>query len=75
MIALWGKLQGWVAAAGVIIAALAIAWFKGRAEGVAYLDAKQRKERDALQSEYDQIDAGPADPGAAYQRLRERGKR
>lgn len=70
-----GRIQGWLAAAGVVIAAIAIAWFKGRAEGVAYLDAKHRKERDALQDEYDAIDAGPVDPGAAYDRLRERGKR
>lgn len=70
--ALWGKIQGWVALAGVILAAIAVAFVRGRSEGKAYMEAEQQRKRDALQQHYDDIDRAPADPGAAYERLRHR---
>lgn len=70
--AVW-RLLGWqgalVAAAGFLSA---LSYGKGRAEGKAIIEAEQRRKRDALQEEYDRIDAGPADPGGAYDRLRKR---
>lgn len=70
--ALWARVQGWVAFAGLILAAVAVAFLKGRSEGKAYMEAEQQRKRDALQQHYDEIDRAPADPGAAYDRLRDR---
>lgn len=70
--AVW-RLLGWqgaLAAAAGFIAALS--YGKGRDEGKSIIEAEQREKRDALQDEYDRIDAGPVDPGRAYQRLRKR---
>lgn len=73
--AVW-RLFGWqsalVAAAGFIAA---LGYGKGRAEGKSIMEAEQQRKRDALQEEYDRIDAGPVDVGAAYQRLRKRSGR
>lgn len=73
--AVW-RLLGWqgalVAAAGAIAA---LGYGKGRAEGKSIMEAEQQRKRDALQDEYDQIDAGPVDVDAAYQRLRQRSGR
>lgn len=65
--------QGALAAAAGLIAALS--YGKGRAEGKAIIEAEQKEKRDALQAEYDRIDAGPIDPGGAYERLRDRARR
>ena len=72
VVAVW-RLLGWqgalAAAAGAIAA---LSYGKGRAEGKSILEAEQRRKRDALQAEYDRIDAGPIDPGGAYDGLRKR---
>jgi hypothetical protein len=72
MIGLWSKIKAALAIAGAVIVALGIALLKGRADGKRYMEAEQQRKRDALQDEYDRIDAGPIDPGGAYERLRER---
>lgn len=64
--------QGGLAAAAAFLAALS--YGKGRAEGKAIIEAEQKEKRDALQAEYDRIDAGPIDPGGAYDRLRDRSR-
>jgi hypothetical protein len=72
VVAVW-RLFGWqgaLAAAAGFLAALS--YGKGRAEGKAIIEAEQKEKRDALQDEYDRIDAGPIDPGGAYDRLRKR---
>lgn len=67
------RLLGWqgalVAAAGFIAA---LGYGRGRAEGKSIMEAEQQRKRDALQEEYDRIDAGPVDVGGAYHRLRQR---
>lgn len=64
--------QGALAAAAAFVAALS--YGKGRAEGKAIIEAEQKEKRDALQAEYDRIDAGPIDPSGAYDRLRDRSR-
>lgn len=64
--------QGALAAAAAFLAALS--YGKGRAEGKAIIEAEQKEKRDALQAEYDRIDAGPVDSGGAYDRLRDRSR-
>lgn len=68
----WAKLQAALAIAGAVIVAMGIAFLKGRKAGVEHIQAEQQRKRDALQDEYDRIDAGPIDPGGAYDRLRKR---
>lgn len=65
VVAIW-RFFGWqgaLAAAAAFLAALS--YGKGRAEGEAIIEAEQKEKRDALQAEYDRIDAGPVDPGGA----------
>ena len=69
-----GKVKTALAIAGAFIVALGIAVLKGRAEGRAFMEAEQQRKRDALQDEYDRIDAGPVDPGKSYDGLRERSR-
>ncbi|CAN7596451.1 hypothetical protein [Devosia sp. LjRoot3] len=74
VVAIW-RFFGWqgaLAAAAAFLAALS--YGKGRAEGEAIIEAEQKEKRDALQAEYDRIDAGPVDPGGAYDRLRDRSR-
>lgn len=50
MIALWEKLKGYAAASGLILAAIGIAFLKGRKAGVEHMEAEQTKRRiEALQ--------------------------
>jgi len=72
MFSLWGKIKAGLAIAGAVIIAIGIALLRGRAEGKAFMETEQQRKRDALQSHYDEIDAGPVDPGAAYDSLRKR---
>ena len=44
--AAWSRLSGWAALATGILAALGIAWLKGRAAGKAAWEAKRQAERD-----------------------------
>jgi len=59
---------------GVVLAAIGIAFLKGRKAGQEHIQAEQQRKRDALQEEFDRIDAGPVDPDSSYQRLRQRSK-
>lgn len=68
------KLKTFAALCGAFFVALAIAFLKGRKAGVAHMESEQQRKRDALQQHYDEIDARPVDPGAAYDSLRERSK-
>lgn len=68
----WAKLQAGLAFLGVVLAAIGIAFLKGRKAGQEHIQAEQQRKRDALQEQYDKIDAGPSDPSGAYQRLRNR---
>jgi hypothetical protein len=43
---LWSRLSGWAALAAGIVAALGIAWLKGRAAGKAAWEAKRQAVRD-----------------------------
>ena len=74
MFSLWAKIKAGLAIAGAVLVAIGIALLKGRAEGIRHMEAEQQRKRDALQQEYDRIDAGPIDPGGAYDRLRKRSK-
>lgn len=67
---LGSKIQAGLAALGVILAAIGIAFFKGRKAGQEHIQKQQQRKRDELQAEYDKIDAGPIDPDGAYNRLR-----
>lgn len=71
---LGGKLQAGLAALGVILAAIGIAFLKGRKAGQEHMQQEQQRKRDEIQAEYDRIDAGPVDPSGAYQRLRARNR-
>lgn len=44
--AMWSRLSGWVALLAAIVAALGIAWLKGRAAGKAAWEAKRQAARD-----------------------------
>jgi hypothetical protein len=66
------KLKTLAALCGAFFIALGIAFLKGRGEGKRHMEAEQQRKRDALQSHYDQIDAGPVDVGGAYDSLRKR---
>lgn len=71
----WAKLQAGLAFLGVILAAIGIAFLKGRKAGQEHIQAEQQRKRDALQDTYDKIDAGPIDPDTSYGRLRDRARR
>lgn len=71
---LGGKIQAGLAALGVILAAIGIAFLKGRKAGQEHIQQEQQRKRDALQEQYDKIDAGPSDPSGAYSRLRDRSR-
>ena len=72
MIGLWTKFKAALAIAGAVVVAIGIAFLKGRRAGVEHIQAEQQRKRDALQQKYDRIDAGPIDPGGAYERMRKR---
>lgn len=70
----WTKIKLGLGVAGAFVVALGIAFVRGRGEGKAFMQAEQQRKRDALQQEYDRIDAGPIDPGGAYDRLRDKSR-
>lgn len=72
MIWLWGKIKVWLAFAGIVIAAIGVAWMNGRKAGAEHIESEQAKKRDALQQHYDEIDGRGLSPDDAYKRLRER---
>ncbi len=43
--ALWGRASGWFAGLGVMLAALAAIWLKGRRDGIAAMKDEQERER------------------------------
>jgi len=70
LFSLWAKAKGWLALAGAVIAAVGIAFLRGRAEGKRILEAEQQRRRDKLQEHYDEIDREVIDPPRSYDRLR-----
>lgn len=74
MIVLWEKLKGYAAALGLILAAIGIAFLKGRKAGVQHIETEQARKRDALQQDYDEIDNRGISPADAYSKLRERSR-
>lgn len=44
--AAWSRLSGWAVLAGAIVAALGVAWLRGRAAGKAAWEAKRQAARD-----------------------------
>ena len=66
------KFKTFAALLGAFFVALTIAFLKGRRAGVEHMEAEQQRKRDALQQHYDEIDARPVDPGASYDRMRDR---
>ena len=68
--ALWARFYGWLAALGVVFAALGAAYLKGRREGVAKMEREQAEAREhstKVRKELDD-DVGKADRGALEQR-------
>jgi hypothetical protein len=68
MIALWNKLKGWAALAGVALFAIGVAFIKGRAAGIAHIEAEQERRRlDAIKArketddEVDQLGSNDVD--------------
>jgi hypothetical protein len=74
MFSIWGKIKTALVIAGAVIVAIGIAFMRGRSAGVQHIEAEQQRKRDALQDEYNRIDAGPIDPDGAYDRLRGRSR-
>jgi len=75
VVAVW-RLLGWQGALAAAAGLLAVlSYGRGRAHGKSQSEAEQTRKRDALQEKYDRIDAGPVDPGRAYDRLRDRSGR
>lgn len=67
------RLFGWQGALAAAVGTItAMSYGKGRVEGKSAIEAEQKEKRDALQAEYDRIDAGPVDVGGAYGGLRKR---
>lgn len=67
---LGGKIQAGLAALGVILAAIGIAFLKGRKAGQEHIQQEQQRKRDALAEAYDKIDANSPDVDGAYDHLR-----
>lgn len=67
---LGGKIQAGLAALGVILAAIGIAFLKGRKAGQEHIQQEQQRKRDALAEAYDKIDANSPDVDGAYSHLR-----
>lgn len=65
-----GKLQAGLAALGVILAAIGIAFLRGRKAGQEHIQQEQQRKRNELQAEYDRIDANSPDVDGAYDHLR-----
>ena len=70
LFSLGAKLKLWALAAAGAIIALGAFYLKARQDGKNAVEAEQARARAKLQERYDEIDAGPADPSAAYDRLR-----
>ena len=71
---LWAKIQVPFLVALAIGGAIVMALRQARRDGINEVLAQQQEKRDELQRHYDEIDAGPVDPGASYGRLRDRAK-
>lgn len=71
--ALWGRVAGYVAAAGALIAVLASIWWKGRQDGKDAMREEQERHRrevaEAKRKRDSEIDdLGPADLDHRFQR-------
>lgn len=69
---LFGKLKGWLAAAGVILLAVGVAFLKGRKAGKSSVEATIHKETQKVEQKFHKIDAAPADFDGAISSLRKR---
>ena len=52
---LWSRISGWVLLAGALVAAVGIAWLRGRAAGTASWEARRRQIRDKAQRQSGEI--------------------
>ena len=52
---LWSRISGWALLAGALIAALGMAWLKGRAAGTAAWEERRNKVRDKAQQQSGEI--------------------
>ena len=52
---LWSRISGWVVLAGALVAALGVAWLRGRAAGKASWEAKRAQVRDKAQRQSGEI--------------------
>lgn len=70
MIGIWTKIKIGLGITGAVIAAIGIAFLKGRHAGIEHIQAEQQRRRDNLQEHYDEIDRQVIDPAGSYDRLR-----
>ncbi len=52
---LWSRISGWVVLVGALVAALGIAWLRGRAAGKASWEARRAQVRDKAQRQSGEI--------------------
>ena len=52
---LWTRISGWAVLAGALVAALGIAWLRGRAAGKASWEARRTQVRDKAQRQSGEI--------------------
>ena len=52
---LWTRISGWAVLAGALVAALGIAWLRGRAAGKASWEARRAQVRDKAQRQSGEI--------------------
>lgn len=71
---LWAKLQVWAVIALAVVAAIAVAFLKGRSAASEHIAAQSAKANARVQAKYDNIDQQPSDPDAAAERLRRRAR-
>lgn len=69
------RLYSFLAAIGAALAFVAAVFIKGRRAGIDSAAAKQGKRNDAIQKQFDAIDAGKPDLDGAVKRLRDRAGR
>ena len=70
LFSLGAKLKLWAFAVGAAVIALGAFYLKARQDSKNAVEAEQARARAKLQERYDEIDAGPVDPSASYDRLR-----
>jgi hypothetical protein len=74
ILTLWAKVKVPFLFGLAIAGAALMALRQARRDGVNQVLVEQQEKRDELQQHYNEIDAGPIDPPASYDRLRDRAK-